>query len=306
MPAAKPRPPFIGEILGEVSQTPDVRQTLIAELEDMLGGRTVVCFFTSFVFPVMIVPQDADILEGVLHKTPLRKGLTLVIDSPGGDALAAEAIINVCRSYSHGDFEVIVPKRAKSAATMVCLGANKIWMGETSELGPVDPQVIVHTKEGWSLEPAQELVEGYKALVRQATGAKGRVEPYLQQLAKYDARSVRRYEREHDLAKSIAVNALQTGMMKKETKAAIEKRIKLFVDPKLTLAHGRRIGVEMAQKAGLCVERMEIEGDLWNKVLELHTRASYVVSKSFCKIVESREYAFSVAPPPESAAGATP
>jgi len=56
-------------------------------------------------------------------------------------AWAAERMIQVCRSYSGSDFEAIVPARAKSAATMVCLGSDRILMSPTSELGPVDPQV---------------------------------------------------------------------------------------------------------------------------------------------------------------------
>lgn len=35
---------------------------------------------------------------------------------------------------------VIVPDQAKSAATLLALGAHQILMGPTSDLGPVDPQ----------------------------------------------------------------------------------------------------------------------------------------------------------------------
>ena len=60
-----------------------------------------------------------------------------MINSPGGSGLAAERMINVLRSYSGiGEYWAIVPAKAKSAATMVCLGASKILMGPASELGP--------------------------------------------------------------------------------------------------------------------------------------------------------------------------
>lgn len=293
--------PFLSEILGEVEQAPGVRQRLIAELEGMLEQRTVVCFYTSFAFPVRIQDRDADMLEAVLHGRSLEKGLTLVIDSPGGDPLAAERIISVCRSYTGGDFEVVVPRRAKSAATMVCLGASKIWMGETSELGPIDPQVIVQAGESLSVHSAYEMIESYKRLVRQATRAKGRIEPYLQQLAAYNAADIEAYEREQALAESIALEALRTGMMKGSTEKAIRRRIRPFLDPRVRLAHRRRIGPDMAQKAGLCVARMDIQGHLWNKVLELHERATYVVSTKFMKLVESRDHSFTVSAPAQGA-----
>jgi len=37
---------------------------------------------------------------------------------------------------------VAVPRHAKSAATMIALGADQVHMGLLSELGPVDPQVL--------------------------------------------------------------------------------------------------------------------------------------------------------------------
>ena len=38
-------------------------------------------------------------------------------------------------------FVVAVPRMAKSAATLVCLGADEIHMGLTSQRGPIDPQI---------------------------------------------------------------------------------------------------------------------------------------------------------------------
>ena len=38
-------------------------------------------------------------------------------------------------------FLAVVPRRAKSAATLLALGADEIHMGLMSELGPIDPQI---------------------------------------------------------------------------------------------------------------------------------------------------------------------
>ena len=54
-------------------------------------------------------------------------------------------IMNVVSSTppdtAEGEFRVIVPDQAKSAATLIALGAKGIVMSNTSELGPIDPQV---------------------------------------------------------------------------------------------------------------------------------------------------------------------
>ena len=38
---------------------------------------------------------------------------------------------------------MVVPDIAKSAATIFALGADQIVMGSPSDLGPIDPQVLV-------------------------------------------------------------------------------------------------------------------------------------------------------------------
>ena len=69
--------------------------------------------------------------------------LDLVLVSAGGDATAAETMLDVCRKYCTQQLRVVVPLYAKSAATLLALGADEIVMGESSELGPIDAQVYI-------------------------------------------------------------------------------------------------------------------------------------------------------------------
>ena len=93
----------------------------------------------------------------MLRSLDLAAGLAVMINSPGGSGLAAERIINVLRSYSGtGEYWAIDPAKAKSAATMVCLGASKIVMGSVSELGPVDPQYPRRTLPENSMSKSDE------------------------------------------------------------------------------------------------------------------------------------------------------
>ena len=87
---------------------------------------------------------------------------------------------------------MIVPKMAKSAATMICFGADRILLGPTSELGPIDPQIPKRDESGKVVDyqAAHEIIEAYEELLTKANTTRGRVEPYLQQLARFDAREV--------------------------------------------------------------------------------------------------------------------
>jgi hypothetical protein len=62
-----------------------------------------------------------------------------VVNSPGGSIEPAYLISKCCREYSE-KFSVCIPRKAKSAATLISLGAHEIHMGVVSELGPIDPQ----------------------------------------------------------------------------------------------------------------------------------------------------------------------
>lgn len=67
------------------------------------------------------------------------KPILLIIHSKGGEIEPAYLISKTCKEKSP-NFVVVVPRRAKSAATLIALGANEIHMGSMSELGPIDPQ----------------------------------------------------------------------------------------------------------------------------------------------------------------------
>jgi membrane-bound ClpP family serine protease len=67
--------------------------------------------------------------------------LLLVLNSPGGDVAAAYFIGKLCREHTESSFRVAVPRRAKSAATLISCAADEIHMGSLSELGPIDPQI---------------------------------------------------------------------------------------------------------------------------------------------------------------------
>jgi len=47
----------------------------------------------------------------------------------------------LCKQFANKKLVVAVPRMAKSAATLMCLGADEIHMGPLGELGPIDTQL---------------------------------------------------------------------------------------------------------------------------------------------------------------------
>jgi len=72
--------------------------------------------------------------------TKKEKDIFLLIHSNGGQIEPAYLISKTCKRLAKSTFIVTVPRRAKSAATLISLGADQIHMGLMSELGPIDPQ----------------------------------------------------------------------------------------------------------------------------------------------------------------------
>ena len=284
--------PVIGQVLNERNQAHDTRKKTIIELEKEIG-RPVVSLFTSFRFPVVLGDDDADMLEAVLQTIDLSKGLVLLLSSPGGSGLAAERIITICRRYSGtGDYWVIIPGKAKSAATMVTFGASKLIMGPASELGPIDPQYTI-IEDGRSKRfSLYNIVQSYKDLFERATKEKGNLQPYLQQLARYDAREIKEFEDAISLSSDIAIRALKTGMMPSLTEDEIKKKIKMFLTPEETKAHGRLIDRDRAEACDLNVEKIKITSRTWTPAYELYVRLNNFVSNQVAKCIESREHSF--------------
>lgn len=80
------------------------------------------------------------VIENHQEKGCLPKKLHLIIQTPGG---AVDASIKIAKYLQNSFDEIIayVPYEAASGGTVLCLSANKIVMGLTSNLTPIDPQI---------------------------------------------------------------------------------------------------------------------------------------------------------------------
>ncbi len=281
---------LLQRVYEEETQGHSTRAGLFRRLQKELGVP-VLTYATSFVGLGSILPSDADVIEGLLQDMNLSRGLALIISSPGGDGLAAERIIRVCRSYSKtGTFIAIVPSKAKSAATMICMGAERIIMGPASELGPVDPQILKEREGQPQWFSAFNLVSSYEALLERAVKEKGNLPPLLQQLSHYDPQEIEELRSAIALSDDIAVRALASGMLSGKTDDEIKKEIAIFLDPATKKAHGRAIHRGEAARCGLEIEEWETDERRWRTLYELYVRTDRLFSSQpISKVSETAE-----------------
>lgn len=84
--------------------------------------------------------EVGDFFADHLDTFSLPKKISLILYSRGGNTLAGWMLVNMIRLFCD-EFEVIIPSKAHSTATLICLGADNIVMTKQATLGPIDPSV---------------------------------------------------------------------------------------------------------------------------------------------------------------------
>lgn len=124
--------------------TEPTSKAIIEQIEKIRGSRVI-----SYVVSTRrgLSFQIADDAVRVIydHLDSIGKGqrvekVDLFIHSFGGAGTVPWKLVNLIREHSN-HFEVLVPYKAYSAATLIAIGADKIIMHPMGELGPIDPQV---------------------------------------------------------------------------------------------------------------------------------------------------------------------
>lgn len=117
------------------------RKLLYKKLGEEFDG-VVLSYITSDRpgFETQIAQDVIDLFIDQLDKIGVVKRIILYLYTRGGDTAAAWNIVNLLRMYCD-DLIVIVPHKAHSAGTMICLGANTIVMTKQATLGPIDPSL---------------------------------------------------------------------------------------------------------------------------------------------------------------------
>ncbi len=192
--------------------------------EDPISAKYNIMFLYD---AVAIARSDADQLYRALNKSSRDKPLLLIVDSEGGDVGAAYFIAKICREFTDKTFEVAVPRRAKSAATLICCGAERIHMGSLSELGPIDPQF-----QGLPALALKNSIEHLADLTKRYPQAADLFATYLSKTLRIEALGF--YERVAESAAQYAERLLRarklTGIPDEQIKAIAERLLYMYKD----------------------------------------------------------------------------
>lgn len=138
------------------------RHSLIKQIEEFTGRRLLV-YISNLSHPQnSITREDIPPFSELIASLEDNSEIDLIIQSPG-DPNAAETMVNSLLAKTN-NLRVIIPQAAKSAATMISLRADVILMSDTSELGPIDPQIPIRSAHGYQMRPAQAFLNGLERI----------------------------------------------------------------------------------------------------------------------------------------------
>ncbi len=126
-----------------MSKSKKLSETAINNLKELEKKRASPVILIHSLEPLS--RGNADELYTAMQNMENTENLNVVLASGGGDIDAAYKIVNILRSKTK-KLTIIVPSFAKSAATLITLGADEILMPLSSELGPLD-SIIQHPKD---------------------------------------------------------------------------------------------------------------------------------------------------------------
>ena len=205
----------------------------------------------------------------------------------------AEKLLHVFREVFTKSFNVIVPNLAKSAATMLSIGADKIIMGTNSELGPIDPQIAVTLPSGQSqYVPAKSITGTLTKIKEEIEKSEKLATMYYPVLQQIRPETIKFCEDAISFSTSFAKRWLKEGAMKGKTKSDIEKTAYELTTGDRFNMHGSVINHQDAKDSlGLNVEFWEQTDERWQLLWNyyLRARANFQMSPVSAKLFETTD-----------------
>jgi len=212
----------------------------------------------------------------LLHNLRAGQPVDLMIHTGGGDIDVAEKLIYMIHAkIGRSDrFRVIVPELAKSAGTLMALGATTILMSDSSELGMIDPQFMlkdVNGNELWTsvvgyLQAYEEHSQSLTANPADRTAAT--------MLARFDPMVIRKFQGQRDRATDIAMRMLNRQGL---NSSAITEAL---LDLGRWKSHGQMISHADAREIGLNITYLPPDNSLWQLYWKLHCLQRLEVGKT--------------------------
>ncbi|WAB84972.1 hypothetical protein OVN20_05320 [Microcella daejeonensis] len=235
------------------------RQSIIRAYQEATGANLIVMMDQVF-------SHGVTLLQELLVDCRPDKPLHVLLSTPGGDGEVAVRLVRAMQARC-SELVIIIPDMAKSAGTIMCLGANRILMGPSSDLGPVDPQFPINGR----LVGAKEIQQAVEDAEKRIAAAPDTFPLYATLLADVNMLMVEQARSAMDRSYSLIEEALEcSGMSSSDASTLVEKLKGPLIDE--AKYHGATIGPHAARDLGLPIELCDSDSQEWQLIWALWTR----------------------------------
>jgi len=201
--------------------------------------------------------------------------INLFLYTRGGDLMAPPRIVRLIREYAK-EFYALVPYRAHSAGTSICLGADFIIMGKMGELSPVDPSTVgpfnPQAVQGDPRNPQTKIpisVEDVRAYLflstekANLTSEQQRIETFRALTSQVNPLALGNIQRVLDVIRFLTPELLDFQLKTPEEKIRITEITKVLTEK---YTHDNLISRDLAEKIGLKVTKPDgnLESAMWS------------------------------------------
>ena len=241
------------------------RQALIKKIS-CRTDRSLICYVSGGGDQCMIDAEDIVPFVDLLHNVPEGHSLDLLLHTTGGSIDAAEKLMGMLRNHVRtAELRIIVPDFAKSAGTLMVLGADSVIMSSTSELGPIDPQEPLFGR--W--QSVQNYVDAFRTYEKVLKTDPNNIAARIM-IGKLDPTMIKYCEAAMDRSRQAAENLLKHGMFRNGGNWT--QTVSELLDTQRWLSHNQVITWEDARDPllGLAVEYLEYHSEAWQDYWRLY------------------------------------
>lgn len=248
-------------------------------------GRPALLYASDFLGKGAGIPQtsinlgDKEGFREICHDIE-GPNIDVVIHSPGGEIEAAESIVKLLRRR-FDNVRFFVPNIAKSAATMMALSANEIWMDPDAELGPIDPQLVIRTSGGIRVTAAQAIIDQFDSMTEKIKNDPGSLPVYIPILQTFAPALYQQAENALELAKNLVSEWLKRYMFHEDNDGADKARCvaEYLGDHNNFRSHSRGVTLEDFRSIDALktvrVRNLADEPELFNRVRAIELAVSH-------------------------------
>jgi hypothetical protein len=231
------------------------RREAILALEKKRQSKVIVYFLGDRqpiqIFGTKVANDVVPYFERILAQQGKTDKISLFLYGRGGDMDAPWPIVSIIREFCD-EFEVIIPRRALSAATLLSLGANRIIMTPFATISPIDPEGNFPQSDGKVLQIPTEDIFSFIEFSKSKIGLRSENSKaeILKALLKYEPKELGNIFRAYNYIRQLAKGMLSLHLDAVKNKKRIDDIVENLTEK--AYQHNHLVGRKEAKyKVGL-------------------------------------------------------